>query len=114
MNQFDENAACKYIAARLAEAGRPVYNADELLNIIDMIWDFYDTRGLLDPDSDDDDPERAELEQEIVAYAKTLLKRDKGAGVDFADLPLIVKAELDYEDTLLEGDEGINDLDDLI
>lgn len=110
---FDEYAVTDYIAARLKEAGRPEYSHDQLINIVDMIWDFYDTRGLLDPDAEDE-PERSEIEPEIASYAATLLKRDKKAGIDPADLPVIIAAEMDYEDTLLNGDEGLDELDELL
>lgn len=113
MMTFDEYSVTRFISSRLKEAGRPDYGHDELLNVVDMIWDFYETRGLLDPDVEDE-PERAELEPEIVSYAATLLKRDKKAKVDPDDLPLIVAAELDYEDTLLDGDEGLEELSDLL
>lgn len=110
---FDENAVTDFIASRLKEAGRNAYSHDQLINIVDMIWDFYDTRGLLDPDAEEE-PERSDIEPEIVSYAATLLKRDKKAGIDPADLPVIVAAELDYEDTLLDGDEGLDELDELL
>ncbi len=113
MNIFDENSAVKYILGRLREIEHKEYNEDEILNIIDMIWDFYETRGLLDPDNDED-PERAELESELVTYARTMLRRDKNASLDPEDLPLIISAELDYEDSLLNGEEGLDDLTELL
>ena len=39
---------------------------------------LYETRGLLDPDNDDE-PERADLEEELASYAATMLRRDKNA-----------------------------------
>lgn len=113
MKIFDENTAVKYINDELKKAGRPTYNDDELLNVIDMIWDFYDTRGLLDPDTDED-PQRSELENELASYALTMLRRDKNAKLDHSDLPLIITAELDYEDSLLDGDEGFDEVDDML
>ena len=103
---FDETQLINYINSRLTESGRPSYPDDEILNIVDMIWDFYDTRGLLDPDGDEE-PERAEIEPEIVAYALTLLRRDKNSKIDAKDIPLIISAELDYEDMILENPDEI-------
>lgn len=103
---FDEAQLIKYINSRLEEAGRTAYPDDEILNIVDMIWDFYETRGLLDPDGDEE-PERADIEPEIVAYALTLLRRDKNSKVENADIPLIVSAELDYEDMILENPDEL-------
>ncbi len=40
MKIFDENNAVKSILARLAENGRSHYSDDEILNVVDMIWDF--------------------------------------------------------------------------
>lgn len=113
MKIFDENNAVKSILARLAENGHSHYSDDEILNVVDMIWDFYETRGLLDPDNDDE-PERADLEEELASYAATMLRRDKNARLDPADLPIIIAAELDYEDSLLDGEEGLDDLSDLL
>lgn len=101
------------MADRLRDKGRPAYSDDELINVVDMIWDFYDTRGLLDPDCDEE-PDREDLENELVAYATTMLRRDRNAHLDPADLPVIIAAELDYEDSLLDGDEGLSDLDELL
>lgn len=109
MTMFDENSAVKFIAKRLSDSGCSVYSDDEILNIIDMIWDFYETRGLLDPDGEVE-PDRADLEAELLTYAKTMLKRDKKAIVSYDDLPVIIAAELDYEDSLLDGDEGLDDV----
>ncbi|MCM1028270.1 MAG: hypothetical protein NC342_01855 [Pseudoflavonifractor sp.] len=106
--EFDENKLVRHISASLAEAGRPAYSDDEILNIVDMIWDFYDTRGLLDPDVEEE-PDRQEIEPDIVAYCATLLRRDKSARVVSGDLPLIVKAELDYEDMVLDGSDNLTE-----
>ncbi len=43
-----------------------------------------------------------------------MLRRDKNARLDPADLPIIIAAELDYEDSLLDGEEGLDDLSDLL
>ncbi len=53
--EFDELRAVAFINDRLREAGRKPYPEDEVLNVIDMIWDFYEENGLLDVDAADDD-----------------------------------------------------------
>lgn len=45
--EFDEQKAIEFINARLVENGRTAYPDDEVFNVIDMIWDFYDENGLL-------------------------------------------------------------------
>ena len=39
--EFDEQKAIEFINLRLTEAGRKPYDEDEVFNIIDMIWDYY-------------------------------------------------------------------------
>ncbi len=98
--EFDELKAVEAINNKLIEAGRSSYEPDEVLNIIDMIWDFYEENGLLDIESDpDDDPD--DIEQEVVDYVKRMLKKDKNACVDEADVELMVKSEMEYEDSII-------------
>lgn len=92
--EFDENKAVDFINSRLEKK----YPADELLNVIDMMYDYYEQNGMLDPDNDDDDTD--DIEKELVEYVVKMLRRDKLAKIDIADAETIVKAELDYEDSL--------------
>ena len=98
--EFDELKAVALINQRLEEAGRAPYDDDEVLNVIDMIWDFYEENGLLEveaaPDDDFDD-----VESEVVDYVTRMLRKDKNAAVDAADVPLMVKAEMEYEDSVI-------------
>lgn len=48
MMEFDENKAIDFINQALINEGRTAYDEDEVLNIIDMVWDYYDENGLLD------------------------------------------------------------------
>ena len=84
--EFDENKAVEFINSRLE--GKK-YPADEILNVIDMMYDYYEQNGMLDPDNDDDDTE--DIEKELTEYV---------VKIDIADAPAIVKAELDYEDSI--------------
>lgn len=97
--EFDEFRAVAFINNKLAEAGRQPYPEDEVLNIIDMIWDFYEENGLLDPDDDDDSDE--DIEPEMIDYVNRMLRKDKGAKVAPEDVPLMVRAEVEYEDSVL-------------
>lgn len=98
--EFDELKAIEAINNRLTESGRRPYEADEVLNVIDMIWDFYEENGLLDIESDpDDDPD--DIEQEVIDYVKRMLKKDKNACVAECDVALMVNAEMAYEDSII-------------
>ncbi len=98
--EFDETKAVEFINSRLVEAGRTAYDADEVLNVIDMIWDFYEENGLLDIECTDEPDE--DIEPELIDYVCRMLRKDKAAAVVADDVPLMVKAEIDYEDSLLD------------
>lgn len=97
--EFDEFRAVAYINDKLTEAGRTPYPEDEVLNIIDMIWDFYEENGLLDPEADDDSDD--DIEPDMIDYVNRMLRKDKGAKVSAEDVPLMVRAEVEYEDSVL-------------
>lgn len=92
--EFDENDAIKAMRETVATA----YDDDQLLNIIDMIFDYYESNGLLEIDSDDDDDDVDT--DAIIDYVKRMLRRDKGATVTDSDVEPLVKAYLDYEESL--------------
>lgn len=97
---YDENSAVKYINAVLNQKTGVTYSDDDILNIIDIIWDYYEQNGLLDLDNDD------ELDYDhLLDSVKHLLKKDKGNNVKEEHIETIVKAELDYEDTIEDDDE---------
>lgn len=97
--EFDENDAIKYIRDH-APVGQ--YDDDELLNVIDMIYDFYESNGMLDIDLNDDDDDDDVSEEEIVGYVVRMLKKDKEAKLAADDVPAVVSAYLEYETTLDE------------
>ncbi len=101
MNEFDENAAARFINASLEKELGVTYPDDELINIIDMVWDWYDENGFTDVDFDDDVEEEDDVVAEkIAAYVKKLLAKDAESPVDPAHIRAIVDAEIRYENSL--------------
>lgn len=95
MEVFDEEKAVKFILVSLGERARK-YDEDDILDVIDMIWDYYEDHGLLDVSLDDDAEESPDLTS-LAAYVTKLAKRDRGSKIDLADVDDIVAAELEYE-----------------
>lgn len=75
------------------------YSDDEILYVIDAIWDFYERRGLTSLDDIDADEELLDAD-ELASYVKKELARDKEILMDPKDVELIVKGELEYEKSL--------------
>ena len=54
--QYDENEAIKFIRDYMPENIRDNYTDDEILNVLDMIWDYYEDNGYLEiPAADTDE-----------------------------------------------------------
>lgn len=98
--EFDELKAVEFINSSLKEHGRAAYDDDQVLNVVDMIWDYYEENGLLDIESDPDD-DADDVESEVVDYVTRMLKKDKHAVIALEDVPLMVKAEMAYEDSVI-------------
>lgn len=97
---YDEDKAVEIINHALSEAGRTPYQNDEILNVIDMIWDYYEENGMLDVDDESDNDE--DIASDLIDYIGRMLKKDRQSTIAIADVPTIVKAELDYEDSLID------------
>ncbi|MCI9608102.1 MAG: hypothetical protein HFJ94_08025 [Muribaculaceae bacterium] len=98
MSEFDENAAVAAIKNALGDRAAK-YSDDQILNVIDMIWDFYEENGLLDIDCDEEIEENA-LFDDLLGYTGRMLKKDKHSGIDPDDIEDIVRAEIAYESTI--------------
>lgn len=77
-----------------------IYDDDELLNVIDMIWDYYEENGMLEIDLEDE-VEDEDLQSDLVDYVKRMLRKDRHAKVLPDDVEALVAAELAYEESLL-------------
>lgn len=103
MKEYDENEAIKAMRKALPADRSESYNDDELLNLIDIIWDYYEQNGLLDIDFADDDPDDdpEALIRDITDYAVRMIRKDKKATLATEYIEPLIRAEIDYEDSLL-------------
>ena len=89
--EFDEYDAIAYIKQQVKEAGE--CNDDDLLLLLDTMFDYYESR-------DEDAPDEAFSLEAVAAYVSKQLAKDKECNIA-ADLVLpILNAEQDYEDAL--------------
>lgn len=102
--EYNEKKAISYILSQLPEEKAAKYTDDEILNVIDIIWDYYEESGLLDPatafEDDIDDAEEREM-QELVKHVRKMLSKDKGSNIAPEDIDTIIAAEIDYENSIL-------------
>ena len=97
--RFDEDDAVKFIRAELPADVAKKYDDDELLCIVDIIWDYYEKKGFLSLNLDETEDEVLDVD-DLVKYVKKEVKNDEELIMDPKDVELVVKSELDYEESL--------------
>ncbi|MBD5199707.1 MAG: hypothetical protein HDS83_04885 [Bacteroidales bacterium] len=100
MKEFDENNAIKQMRAALPAEVASIYDDDELFNVLDMIWEYYEENGMLEIDMEDDDDADEDIVGDLTDYVTRMLRKDKGAKLDPQYVRALVEAELDYESSL--------------
>ena len=97
--EYNEDKAIKYIKGQLP-AGVD-YVDDDILNVIDIIFDYYEDNNLLDVDcdletSDYDD----KIKDELILHVSKLLNKDPYNKIRKEHINIIVCAELEYEQSI--------------
>ena len=100
MKEFDENQAVKAMRKAIPSENSSLYDDDELLNIMDIIWDWYEDQGLLDIDAEADDEDVNT--DALVKHVGKMLSKDSMSPVKREDIEPLVMAELRYEQSLDE------------
>lgn len=98
--EFDEKQVILEMRNAISEESSRLYDDDELLNVVDIIWDWYDEQGLLEIDSEADD-EEVNVDA-LIKYVRRMLLKDKASPVQQSDVEPLVMAELRYEQSLDE------------
>jgi len=95
---YDDNESVMFIKNHLPESIRDKYNDDDIIYIVDLIYDFYDSKGFMDDDLDDEEDDTSVDfdEDELVAYVLKNASTDGLGEYKTDDIALIVQAELDY------------------
>lgn len=99
LTRFDEDDAIKFIRETLSEEQSARITDDEILYVIDCIWDWYEKNGYLDINADVTDEEEMNVDA-LTAYVTKELRRARELNVMPDDVGTIVKAELQYEESI--------------
>lgn len=99
--RFDEDECLNYIREMLSTMANDRYEDDEILYIVDTIWDWYDKNGQTSLDAlDADDNEDTFDYESLLSFVKKEVLRSEFIEMTPDDIDAIVKAELAYENSL--------------
>lgn len=95
--EFDETEAIKFIKNSISTT----VGDDDILNIIDIIWDYYEDNGFLDITADDSTDDNDEtVVNDLIHHAQKFNRKDKQSTLSDQTVEEIVRAEIKYENTL--------------
>lgn len=97
--QYDEDDAVKFIQNYLPQEMKGKYSNDEINYVIDIVYDFYDEKGYMDEDADDNSVVDID-EDELIAYVLKYTKKDKINNFASDEIAFIIQGELAYCDSL--------------
>lgn len=97
--EYDEQQAIEFIRNILPDDIKEKYTDDEILYVIDVIWDYYEKKGFLSLNDIETEDELLDPD-DLVAYVRKEIAADQEIEIDNADLKYIVNGELEYEESL--------------
>lgn len=89
--EFDEDAAIAYINNALANKGKSQYSEDDLILLMDAMYDFYEENEDFDEESSIDP---------LVKYIIKTISKDPENAIKAEDVEDIIIFEMEYESTL--------------
>lgn len=97
---YDEDEAVDFIREFLPAEIKDKYTDDEILLVIDTIWDYYESKGLTTlPSEEEEEEEEVDIDA-LTDYVKKEVRKDDELVMDTADIKFIIQGELAYEKTL--------------
>lgn len=97
--KYDEDEAVKFIRSYIPENISQKYDDDEILFVIDTIWDWYEKNGYLEINLDVTDEEELDISG-LQKYVRREIAKDKEIMMDPDDVDSIVEGELKYEESI--------------
>lgn len=95
MKEYDEDEAIAKMGKAL---GADAPSEEDIYQVLDLIFDYYDENGELDIDADAD--EDTDID-DMVSYIARYLKGKSSTVLSPAQIKALVLAEIVYEDSLL-------------
>lgn len=94
---YDEDEAINFIRESVDKAINERYSDDDIQEIIDAIWDYYDAQGTTSLNNIEDDEEEYPEPETVAKNILKVLSKNGPKAINLDDLTLIVKGEIGYE-----------------
>ena len=96
---YDDDDSVQFIKNFLPEPVKQKFSDDDISYIVDLIYDFYDSKGLLD--GDDDEMVDIDIdEDELTAFVISNAISDGIGKYNAEDIALVIQGEMEYCDSI--------------
>lgn len=96
---YDEDDSVKFIQNYLPQELKGKFSNDDINYIVDLIYDFYESKGFFKEDADDDTDIDID-EEELTAYVVKNAQQDEVGKFTPEEIMFIVQGELEYCDSI--------------
>ena len=94
---YDDAASVAFIRNYIPQELKELLSDDDIVYFVDLIYDYYESRGYISDDDDLSDEEPIEVdEDELVDYVVRNAKKDGVGKFDPDKIRFIVQGELEY------------------
>ena len=96
---YDDDNSLEFIKKQLPEEMKNKFSDDDINYIVDLVYDYYESKGFFDDGVEEED-EIAIDEEELVAYVIKNAKKDGVGSFTEKEVAAIVEGELAYCDSI--------------
>lgn len=96
---YDEDDSVAFIQNYLPQELKGKFSNDDINYIVDLIYEFYESKGFLDENASDDTEIDID-EEELVNYVIKNAEKDEVGKFDAEAITFIVQGELEYCDSI--------------
>ena len=98
---YDDQEAVKYIRNYIPQELKELVTDDDIIYFVDLIYDFYESRGFFDDAEDEGAEEEAEFDdEELLDYVVKNARKDEIGQFDKDQIRFIVQGEMAYSESI--------------
>ena len=92
---YDDAASVAFIRNYITQEMKELLSDDDIVYFVDLIYDYYESRGYMDEDLDEDEAIEVD-EDELVEYVVRNARKDGVGKFEPEQIRFVVQGELEY------------------
>lgn len=97
---YDEDDSVRFIRNYLPQELKGKFSDDDINYIVDLIYEFYDTKGFFNEETHKEDVDVEFDEDELIRFVIENARKDDVGKFEAEDIVFVVQGELEYCDSI--------------